>query len=327
MHTLLQAAIQYRQQGYSVIATDALKQSLMRWKDYQHGIASEKQLQHMFQQSAASCLAIVTGAVSGHLEVIDVDAKYDLSGQLFDKLMQGIKDKDAGLVAKLAIARTRSGGFHLIYRCAEISGNKILAKRPVTENEKQVHPKEKAKVLIETRGEGGYIIVAPSPGYHFIQHDLLQVPTITEHQRQSIFEIAKGFNQYSEQILVRQPYNRRSFEELSPLDDYNQRGDLIGLLQRHGWSVVRQTDKRTFFRRPGDTDKRSSGDYNHEMGLFSVFTTSAEFEPGRGYRPYAVYAVLECNGDFRKAVRELAKEGYGQPTSQEEKRKDYIQRR
>lgn len=323
MSDLLATALQYRQWGLSVIATDALKQSLVKWKDFQEKPASNEQLTRMFHHTAAHGLAIITGTVSGNLEVIDIDSKYDLGDQLLERLLCNIEASGSGLVKNLVIAQSRSGGHHLYYRCRKIDSNQPLARRPTTAEEKTIHPKEKIKVLIETRGQGGYILVPPSPGYRFLQHDFTEIPEISPEERNLILAAARSFNQYQEKQIERRPPKLRPAGELSPLDDYNLRGDVIGLLQKHGWVVVDQTPKRTFFRRPGETDKRSSGSFNHELNYFSVFSTSTDFIPRAGYLPYAVYAMLECGGDYREAVKRLAKEGYGQSTQQPHKTNRY----
>ncbi|WP_300601913.1 bifunctional DNA primase/polymerase [Niabella sp.] len=311
MNSLINTAMQYREMGFSVIATDALKQSIAKWKGFQDQLPGAAALEKMFSSPAALGIALVTGRSSGNLEVIDVDTKYFTEGCQFVKFCAGIAQVSADLFKKIVIAQSRNGGYHFYYRCNEIGPNQALARRPVTEQEKLRHPKERVKVLIETRGIGGYIVVPPSPGYRFVQNDLSRIPSITASERNALLHQARILNQYVEKKVEKSPSRIRAAGEMSPLDDYNQRGDIIGLLEKHGWTVVGRNEKRTWLKRPGDSDKRSSGDFNHEMGLFSVFSTSSEFKPGCGYRPYAVYAVLECGGDFKEAVRRLAGEGFG----------------
>ena len=84
----------------------------------------------------------------------------------------------------------------------------------------------------------------------------------------------------------------------SPFDDYNERGDVVNLLQEHGWKAVGNKGAKTIFLRPGQTTSQSSGNYDSDKNWFSVFTTSTEFEPCKAYLPYAVYAMLECNNDY-----------------------------
>ena len=311
MKRLMKVAKEYTELGLSVISTDALKQSLTDWAGFQERLPTPEELRWMFHHPYAHCIAVVTGTVSGNLEVIDIDTKYDLRGDLLERMIFEMEEFDEDLIKQLVIAQSRSGGYHLYYRCDEIGRNQYLARRPVTDYEKARHPKQKIKVLIETRARGGYIIVPPSAGYRFIQHDFTRIPKITTEQRELLLRSARLCNEVKESPVIKRQPKKRPAGELTPLDDYNHRGDIIELLKKHGWTVAGENKKRTWLKRPGDSDKRSSGSYNHEMGLFSVFSTSTEFEPGRGYLPYAVYAVLECDGDFKRAVKQLAALGYG----------------
>ena len=310
--TLLNTAMQYRDNGFSVIAIDALKQSIGKWKMFQDRQPAPDELFKMIRHPATYGIALVTGKASGNLEVIDIDAKNFIEGCLYVKFCAGIAAAGPGLLEKLVIAQSRNGGYHMYYRCTDIENNQLLARRPATEQEKLNHPGEKVKVLIETRGVGGYIIVPPTPGYRFLQLNLDRVPEVSKSERDFLLRVARGLNKIQEKRLERRPLRVRPPGSLSPLDDYNIRGDIIGLLQKHGWTVTGRTNERTFFKRPGDSDQRSSGSFNHSLNYFSVFSTSTEFVPKAGYRPYAVYAVLECGGDFSLAYKRLASEGFGQ---------------
>ncbi|GAA0561752.1 bifunctional DNA primase/polymerase [Chitinophaga japonensis] len=313
MSKLLKSAKEYIKLGISVIATDANKRSVQPWKPYQQRIAPEEELSHMLCSHKTKGMAIVCGAVSGNLEVIDVDSKYDVTGSLFEDFMQVIIDNDQKLAESLVIVKTKSGGYHLMYRCPTITGNKKLAQRHATEEEKKANPHEKYLVLIETRGEGGYVIAAPTDGYTYIQNKPYNIPTITERQREILMECARSFNQVVEEVSHHRHYVEQKTFNKSPFQDFNERGDIIGLLERHGWRIVGEKGPKTIFLRPGNTTSKSSGDYNRDMGLFMVFTTSSEFESMKGYRPAAVYAMLECGGDYKEAARRLLADGFGEP--------------
>lgn len=311
MNIILEAALLYKSMGFSVIPVRSNKRSLYEWEQYQRQIMSDDELLHAFCHSDAEGIAIICGEVSGNLELIDMDSKNDLTGKMFESYYDALQTSGFD-VLKMTIAQTKNKGYHFYYRCPEISGNMILARRPTTETEKQVNPDEKARVLIETRGRGGYVIVYPTLGYRFIQNDLTTVPLLTPSERVLLLDLSRSYNLYHQ---VRPSIPRPSihyFDMNSPLNEYDARGDIISLLERHGWKVVYHTGVRTYFRRPGVTDHDTSGDYNHELGWFGVFTTSSpDFERGRAYRPSAVYAILECNGDFTLAAKQLLAEGYG----------------
>jgi hypothetical protein len=311
--SLFKAAKEYVSLGISVIATDANKRAVMMWKPFQERLPDEQELYSMTGHSKAQGLAIICGEVSKYCEAIDIDCKYDLSGSLFEDFMQCIMDADPNLAKALVIAKTKSGGYHLIYRCPAIEGNLKLALRPTTDEEKKGNAHDKVRVLIETRGEAGYIIAAPSAGYSFIQNSPRNIPVITPDQRRMLFEIARSFHQViEEEPTYSHEEGTKAFHK-SPFADYNERGDTVALLQKHGWQIVKEKGGKVMMLRPGETTSKSSGDYSKDLNLFTVFTTSTIFEPLKGYRPSAVYTMLEHNGNWKEAGRALLNAGYGEP--------------
>jgi hypothetical protein len=310
--SLISAAKGFIKNGFSVIACDSMKTpAVPAWKKYQSQIATPQELEEQFKNPRAKGLAIICGAVSGSLEVIDVDTKYDLTGELFNNLMLMITD--AGLAAKLLVVETRSGGYHLYYRCDVIEGNQKLAERPASEEELKENPNIRSRALIETRGEGGYVIAPPSDGYKKISGEIHR---ISSEERETILTICRSFN---ELIIEQQkpPAARTSSNKyaVTPWEDYNTRGidNMFTLLEKHGWqrNDRRSTKDKIRFKRPG-SENDVSGDYCYSLNLFMVFTTNSPFEPQKGYKPASVFTVLECNGDYKEAARKLAANGYGE---------------
>lgn len=306
--SLISAAKGFVKKGISVVATDQNKIATVSWKAFQTALPSAQDIEGMFSSPRAKGLAIICGKVSGNLEVIDVDTKYDTSDSLFNDLMFAVTD--VGLAARLMVVETRSGGYHLYYRCKEVSGNQKLAQRPATKEEILENPNEKVLVLVETRGDGGYVVAPPTKGYKLISGSIQE---ITAAERETLLEICRSFNQY----IVEQPKPhsvRNDSFALTPWEDYNRRGldDMIMRLKRHGWTIVAQKHDKIIFKRPGKTESKTSGNYSHEHNLFTVFTTSSVFEALKGYRPAAVYTVLEHGGDFGTAAKKLSEMGYGE---------------
>src|SRR6476469_9869708 len=88
--------------------------------------------------SKADGVGIVCGKLSGNLEVIDIDLKYDLKqGDLFEQYKHEINNAQKGLLNKLVVAKTRGGGYHFFYRCDTIQGNQKLAMRSTTKKERE----------------------------------------------------------------------------------------------------------------------------------------------------------------------------------------------
>lgn len=244
-----------------------------------------------------------------------MDSKYDLTGTLFDRYCENLYNNSPELYKKLPIAITKNKGYHFFYRCKEIGNYSALAKRLCTETEKQTNPDQKIKVLIEIISKGGYVVTHPTMGYGFIQHDLKRIPRISTIERQLLFTVGRSFNEYYEPdpIIIHPPIH--NFDLESPFDDFNSRNDvfnvLSALLIQHGWIKVKTTSIKTYFRRPGNTEHDTSGDYNHQLGLFGVKSTNTDFQKDKGYRPHAVFAILECDGNFKLAAKRLISLGYG----------------
>jgi len=301
---MIKSALFYKQNNLSVIATGENKRAIMAWKEYQTRFATDEELQSQFAHPKAKGIAVICGAVSGNLEVIDIDLKNDVTGTLYQNLVNDI----GSLIDKLYIVKTKSGGYHLYYRCEVIEGNIKLASRPATESEAKDNPHVKQVVLVETRGEGGYVIAPPTDGYE--RQSDFNIPVISIDERDHILSVCRSFNEIIETVQTAREY--QSGYSKTPWQDYNERGDIVTILTNHGWQIVNETSERVVFKRPGQTESKSSGDYHKDLKLFKVFTTSSQFEPGKGYNHYAVYAMLEHNNDFSKAAKELIKQGYGE---------------
>lgn len=296
--SLLQSAKAYKNKGLSVTATDNTKRSIGSWKQYQQNAPTNEQLEAMFAHPKVQGIAVICGAVSGNLEVIDVDCKYGIN---FDHYVNKILDANRDLFSRLLIVETKSKGYHIYYRCEVIEGNQKLSERPATDDEISDNPNVKQCVLIETRGEGGYVIAPPTIGYKPIQ--INDIPVITIDERDTLLSIARSFNEIVE--TVKQPTIPHNNDKLTVWDDYNRRGDVVALLEKHGWRKVNEYDNKIYFLRPGNTTSASSAVLFNESRIFYVHTTSSEFET-KGYNPFGVYTVLECKGDYKKAAKQLS---------------------
>lgn len=257
----------------------------------------------------AEGIAIIEGKVSGSLEVIDVDCKHDPTGTLWERYQALIEAALPELYPRLVIATTRTKGYHIYYRCQEIEGNQKLANLANKE------------VIIETRGEGGYVVAHPTGGYAFTQGGPGNIPTITPGERARLLELARSFDEkpakkseppQSQPAPIQEATAQgSSIIELSPFEDYNNRGDVIALLKAHGWKEVGTEGERVKVSRPGDTDAKDSGDYHKGLKILKVFSTSTEFEAGQGYNPSQVFTLIACGRDKKKAFKELLRLGYG----------------
>src|SRR4051812_47190835 len=103
---LLQAAVKYRSKDFSVIAVKKNKCPVMSWKEDQQKVPDDERLIAGFLTSTAEAIAIVCGGVSTNLEVIDVDTKNDIQGNLPVRLKRAIEKNIPGLFERLYVVIT-----------------------------------------------------------------------------------------------------------------------------------------------------------------------------------------------------------------------------
>lgn len=272
------------------------------WKPFQSRYATEGEL----QQWSRKGIAIVCGAISGSLEVIDND-----DPALWDEWCELVKSHAPGLFDRLVVIGTPRGGHHVLYRCANIGGNQKLAQRPIVKD-----GKPSLDVLWETRGEAGYIIAPGSAltvhllhkPYHFIQGDVDSIPMLTAAERELLLGLAASFDEVQQQ----QPIGPTKCN-VTPGDDYSNRGDLESLLLNHGWSVAHRRGRVIYLRKPGKHGPGHQATLNAvNHNVFWCFSTSAPpFEANKPYSAFQCFGLLTHKGDFRAAASDLAAQGYG----------------
>lgn len=289
--------------------------ALAGWKQYQRRLPTERQVSSWFAEDQPVC--VLAGAVSANLEMID----FDHEGELFDRWRELVATESPALIERLIVERSQSGGRHAVYRCeAPVSGNRKLAQRtlvvpsaePVVISGKRLVPRrvgerfEVTITLIETRGEGGLFLCAPTPGYRLEQGLFDQIPVLTEAERSLLIEAACALN---EVVPPTQRPRGGSAVIGRPGDDFNERGDVREVLRRHGWELVRGGENE-YWRRPGKEQGWSATLKNGVLYVFS--SNAAPFEPERAYAPFTVLALLDHQGDFAAAAAALRAQGYGQ---------------
>lgn len=272
----------------SCIPVTSDKMPLVKWSKYQRELPSDADFRRWWARDNG--IAVVCGKI----QCIDFDEKYCKG--IFENFKIRCKENNVDMVASgLVCQKTPSGGYHLIFISEPNEKNQKLA---VTSS---------GNVAIETRASGGYFLISPSKGYEIISGDLENIPTITSDERDELFSIARSFDASHKENHVFD----LSFER--PGDDYDEKADIPELLKANGWTYVGGHN----WRRPNKS-RGISATWNHIPNRFFVFSSSTEFEPNVAYRPWHIFAILKCGGDFRKAASELSHLGYGKhgPTIQ-----------
>ena len=271
-NTIIQAATAYAHSGLSVIPTLADKRPACQWKIYSGRIMSDREIEVNFRSAAG--IGIVCGKASGNLELLDFDDGGSAFAPWLEKVPPYLKDR-------LVIERSPSGGKHVYYR---IDGNGYAVP-----GNRKLAMKEDGRVLIETRGEGGYVKCAPSNGYELEQGDFLHLPTISPFEQEILIGYAKELDRgkgaadanarpsatqslASAADLPRTPHRETSFVD---------RAELERALTEAGWKKVRDGEEQ-HWERPGKNERATSATFNGDV--FYVFSSNAApFEPNRGY--------------------------------------------
>ena len=231
LNSVLQQAKRLVASGLSVIPikADGSKAPAVEWKLYQSRIARAEDLEEWFRNGSGNGLAVACEQVSGNLEVIDFDEPSIV--KRFGDLVKEQGGED--LLAKLPLVRTPRGGYHLPYRCPDhVEGNQKLATKLGEDG--------RPTVLIETRGERGYVLAPGSPAschpvgrpYTLLRGDLCKIPTISPGERTLLVDTARSLNEVIEpKKTIRGPKEHICGNR--PGDDFNRRATWEEILSPH----------------------------------------------------------------------------------------------
>lgn len=246
-------------------------------------------------------IGIKCGFSSNGLECLDFDNHFGDAKKIFSDYLSIPEVRQIYENYKLPIQSTLTGGYHLLYRCEKVDGNEKLASRPKwSEKEKKWKP----DAIIETRGEGGYFVAAPTPGYKIIRNDILDIQEITKEERKILIDNAISFNEWVDHNTLK----KNEYEDKDrPGDYYNEHpdsiSDMTNCLLKHGWKQIGKFN----WCRPGKKTGVSATLGKVDKNVFYVFSSNAyPFDPMHGYMPFQVICMLDYNSDFKSFAKELA---------------------
>lgn len=242
------------------------------------------------------------------MEFIDVDGKQK-PGLLFD-FLTSLERAWPELYDKLVQDNTPNDGCHLIYRSEVVGGKSALAKR---------HSQYQPVTLIERINKFNgkqYVKVSPSKGYTLKRGNPLSLPFLTAEERNWLGAFCASFNE----VIIPEVKRPDVVREDSPWNVFNGQKDwtyiLNELKQRH-WTEHLDLPNKVTVRRPGNTSQTHSAVIYKDNNTLFLFTTSTEFEDGKAYTPFGVYALLYHDNNVGAASRQLASEGVGTNITQE----------
>jgi hypothetical protein len=271
---------------------------------------------------------IACGRASGNTEALDFDDAETFRLFLERAVEFGILDL-IERVSNGCSTRTPGDGIHFLWKCETIGGSTKLAMRPAPT---EANPYGQ-KTLIELKGEGGYVIEAPSGGtvhptgkpYEQLAGGPDTIATITPDEREAILSLARSFDERPRKEFAAERKRKRKLAEdgtTQPGDDFNARTTWQDILGTLGFVKVFERGETTYWRRPGKSHG-ISGTTNHGgSDCLFLFSTSTQFEVSVSYTKFGVYALLNHGGDFAAAARQLAEDGYGTHVVEEDEPDD-----
>jgi hypothetical protein len=286
------------------------------WKRYQRTPASPKTVRRWYEQEHRTSNALFTGY--GHVECLEWE-----DASLYGRFLEaadafGLGD-EARRIAAGYCESSPGGGIHWLYRCETVEGNTKLAERPAP-TEQDPHARE---TLIETRGIGGFIIIAPSNGkvhpsggaYTLLSGGLESIVTIEPDVRAALLSLVRSFDEIPVKLASpprsatgERPSKARAAGGIRPGDDFNARAKHSDVIEPFGWTKVLTIGAVEYWRRPGK-EIGWSATWGKTKG-FRVFTTSTSLE-AKSHTLLHVYCQLRHQGDWKSCIKDLAEQGYG----------------
>jgi len=204
MISIKDAALEYLEWGLSIIPIiSGGKKPLIKWEEYQHRHASESEVEEWFDKWPDANIALVTGQIS-KVAAIDLDSP---DARLW------ARENLSGDHAPVMWQKTTKGS-HLLYR----------ANDTIIPNAVRIAPG------VDIRGEGGYILIAPSfhpSGEKYVLHselgdwqdltafplEKLPKPTINEQGKINFSDVDSGERNNALARLAGRYFNREMSNE------------------------------------------------------------------------------------------------------------------
>ena len=311
IHKFMQEAVLLRfRDNFSIVPIGDNKVPFGKWKEYQSEKISLDNCIYNSKLPQVKGWGIVTGFED--LEVLDIDLKVfsttsekeDFWREYLETLRENIYDFDN----KFVIYKTKSGGFHILYKSKRVIGNTKIAKL-----------KGHKEAIIETRGVGGYIFIYEKNKQS--NKSYFEVEYITDEDREILWNISKAYN-YEE--LKQEPIKAKTKKEYSegktPWDDFNEQADILNIICPDDFFIPKggHKSKYTLIKRHGATSAHS-GYVFKDSGCLYLFSTGTIYPPETLISPFYAYTIKHHNGDFSASAKDLYSQGFGDRVKVKEK--------
>jgi putative DNA primase/helicase len=274
------------------------------WKPYQSEIADEATVRNWFGRGCKA-FALVCGDVSGGLLVLDFDEP-----RFYEVWRASVGARADGI----PIQQTGGGNYQALMYCADPGANDKLA-YVVDEREDAGR-----SIAIETRGEGGYAVVAPSRHptgniYKMLVGSLAAIPVVDQTVADALVDAARKLDEmpHTRQELERieseaRTEHRRQHAQCngqaSVIDAFNKAHPIEEMLESNGYTPIAGGR----FKRPGG----ASPSVSVKDGKSCHFSSNDPLNDGRVksglgvHDSLDVWAYFNYSGNVSAAVKAAA---------------------
>lgn len=316
----LKGAMAWHDAGMSVIpvVADGSKKPYAAWKDYQSFRASRAKVERWFKTSPEQGVGLICGEVSNNLEMTEIEA-VRMGGEHWDRIADCMGDNGVyptwnRLITEGYCESTPSGGIHILYT---VVGN------PIPGNTKIAMDVTGKQTYAETRGEGGFVVVAPSGGrvhktgesWTVLAGRIGEVPEITWDERCQIHDALRIA--LDERVLptYERPAGASTYDKSQgerPGDAFENDPSITihDLLLRNGWKYLGKSRGQDRYVHPLSSDMSTHSACTGWQGSPNLYAWSG-LPKEDYYTKFGLLAQLEFNGDFSAAGKWLHTQGYG----------------
>jgi hypothetical protein len=316
------------------IKADGSKRPAVSWLQYKVNRSTPAEHDKWFTPGRAAGIAVVYGAVSGNVEMLEFEGRaLDLLDEVTEVMDASGLGEDWAAMMGGWVTESPSGGLHVRVRIdgGDVPGSAKLASRLAEEDEYTDEERQRlrekpnsriVRVLIETRGEGGYGLVEPSGGsVHASGRPYLRkaggpgsIPTLTADKMDAIRTVCRMFDTLPVPEAPKtapKPQAPLPDGGVRPGEDYEARADWADILRGVFRPLITRGSTTYWGWADGVGGVKATTGRDPEKDRLYVFATGSEFQADVPYSKFGAYTLLEHGGNFKSAAAELRRKGYG----------------
>lgn len=316
------------------IKADGSKRPAVSWMQYKVNRSTPDEHDRWFAPGRAAGIAVVYGAVSGNVEMLEFEGRaLDMLDEVTEVMdASGLGEAWAAMLGGW-VTESPSGGLHVRVRIdgGDVPGSAKLASRLAEEDEYTDEERQRlrekpnsriVRVLIETRGEGGYGLVEPSGGsVHASGRPYLRkaggpdsIPTLPADVVDAIRTVCRMFDALPVPEAPKtapKPQAPLPDGGVRPGEDYEARADWADILRNVFKPLITRGTTTYWGWADGVGGVKATTGRDPEKDRLYVFATGSEFTADTPYSKFGAYTLLEHGGNFKQAAAELRRKGYG----------------